>query len=451
MALELRPSSNWWYGRFFLNGKRLCINLGVEVRGQRPADLRQQGDNAFERSRGAAQAQLAEHQREAKKKKSQVEMIQKVHEIRMGERINSVLLQDFFSEWKAVPRKRPLSTRYEREAESRFVSFLKYLGKTYPAAKEMADIQSSIAEAYMKHEEARGVSPKTYNNVLILLRSAFTKLGKKAGLAENPFEGLPTREENTTFREPFSIDELAEIYELAKEDDFIRPIIVVAMCTAMRKGDCCNLKKSAINLESRYVNVKTSKTGKDIQIPMFPLLYEELKDYDLSGPGEFLFSKQASMYASNPDGILYRVRKILKEVGFTDGKTPSSEKGAIRSERKIGLRRASIRDFHSFRVSWVTLALTSGVPLELVKKVTGHGTVDIVLKHYFQPGKDDFRKALESKMPSLLTQTGDEPSEEDLKEKIHALAENLSSKNWKKTKAKLLKILQSSEPTTIDS
>ena len=68
-----------------------------------------------------------------------------------------------------------------------------------------------------------------------------------------------------------------------------------------------------------------------------------------------------------------------------------------------GVRRASVRDFHSFRVTWVTLALTAGVPLELVQRVTGHKTVDVVLKHYFQPGREDFRNALQSAMPDLLT------------------------------------------------
>ena len=66
---------------------------------------------------------------------------------------------------------------------------------------------------------------------------------------------------------------------------------------------------------------------------------------------------------------------------------------------------ASIRDFHSFRVTWVTLALTAGVPLEIVQKVTGHKTTEVVLKHYFQPGREDFRNALQSAMPKLLTES----------------------------------------------
>lgn len=71
-----------------------------------------------------------------------------------------------------------------------------------------------------------------------------------------------------------------------------------------------------------------------------------------------------------------------------------------------------MRDFHSFRVTWVTLALTAAVPLELVQKVTGHKTTDIVLKHYFQAGREDFRRALETAMPKLLTNGQKSPKEE---------------------------------------
>ena len=84
----------------------------------------------------------------------------------------------------------------------------------------------------------------------------------------------------------------------------------------------------------------------------------------------------------------------------------------LRVKREDGERRASVRDFHSFRVTWVTLALTAGVPLELVQKVTGHKTTDIVLKHYFQPGREDFRQTLQSAMPKLLTNGHKTPKEE---------------------------------------
>ena len=41
--------------------------------------------------------------------------------------------------------------------------------------------------------------------------------------------------------------------------------------------------------------------------------------------------------------------------------------------------------------------------MEIVKKVTGHRTADIVIKHYFQPGREDFRRTLASRLPALLS------------------------------------------------
>ena len=60
MPLELRKDRNGkirnhWYGRYEANGKRYCVNLGVEVRGKIPTSLKQFGDIAFERSRAEAQ------------------------------------------------------------------------------------------------------------------------------------------------------------------------------------------------------------------------------------------------------------------------------------------------------------------------------------------------------------------------------------------------------------
>ena len=72
----------------------------------------------------------------------------------------------------------------------------------------------------------------------------------------------------------------------------------------------------------------------------------------------------------------------------------------------MGLRRASLHDFHSFRVTWITLALAAGVPLELVQRVTGHRTVEVVMKHYFRPGREDFRQAIIKAMPKMLGQSG---------------------------------------------
>lgn len=111
-------------------------------------------------------------------------------------------------------------------------------------------------------------------------------------------------------------------------------------------------------------------------------------------------------------------------------------------EREIGKRRASVRDFHSFRVTWVTLALTAGVPLELVQKVTGHKTTDIVLKHYFQPGREDFRQALHDAMPKLLTNGSLPEGHRTPKEEMREIIKKITAKTLKEDKARLLELLR---------
>lgn len=74
-----------------------------------------------------------------------------------------------------------------------------------------------------------------------------------------------------------------------------------------------------------------------------------------------------------------------------------------RVTRGQGQRAASVRDWHALRVTWITLALTAGVPMEIVRRVTGHATVDVVLKHYFRPDREQFRAVLKDALPKILT------------------------------------------------
>ena len=76
------------------------------------------------------------------------------------------------------------------------------------------------------------------------------------------------------------------------------------------------------------------------------------------------------------------------------------------------------------------------MPLELVQKVTGHKTTDIVLKHYFQPGREDFRQALQSAMPKLLTNGHKSPKDE-----MKGILDKMTAANWKKGNARLAVLL----------
>ena len=436
--------------------------------------------------------------------------------------MRSVKLVELKEEWEHIPRKRKLDERYAGQCKSVLGRFVEFVRRQNDKVDEITHVTHQIAQGFMDAESGREVSAKTWNDTLKLLRTTFKYL-LPAG-AVNPFYNMVTKETDTIFRKPFTPEELKAILDAAKDDDFIRPIIVTGMCTAMRRGDCCLLKWKDVDLARRFITVKTAKTGGTVNIPIFPLLLDELASLpasklDLPSGKDLVFPEQAGMYEENPDGITWRVKKVLamalgamrngpgerppcgKQNGelrlaevpeeearrrghefigklaesdkkrrmlavfdaYMDGKKTSEvvaaagvSKGSVsgylneieaavgckivrgrpeggsvtaalkgdssllRVKREDGERRASVRDFHSFRVTWVTLALTAGVPLELVQKVTGRKTTDIVLKDYFPLGRDEFRQTLQSAVPKLFT-NGHKTAMEEMRELIESV------------------------------
>jgi integrase len=151
-------------------------------------------------------------------------------------------------------------------------------------------VKPETAKAFMASEEARGVSPKTWNDTLKLLRATFKHLHPQLNDGSNPFHGLVTKASETVNREPFTVEELKAITEACADDDFIRPVIVTGMCTAMRRGDCCLLKWKDVDLKEGFIRVKTAKTGQTVDIPMFPMLREELiQAQKAAGKSKFCF------------------------------------------------------------------------------------------------------------------------------------------------------------------
>jgi integrase len=100
------------------------------------------------------------------------------------------------------------------------------------------------------------------------------------------------------------------------------------------------------------------------------------------------------------------------------------------------LKRGSIRGWHSFRVAFVTRALSGGMPEELVRRVTGHTAVDVVREHYFNPGRKEFRREFEKAMPELLM-NGAKSRDEQLLE----IMQGMTAKTWRQDKARLLALM----------
>jgi integrase len=191
---------------------------------------------------------------------------------------------------------------------------------------------------------------------------------------------------------------MKKLLKAAAKDDFCRPLIVCGLSTAMRLGDCCLLKWSDVDLASSSpsVTVKTSKTGETVCIPVYERLRGELMAARAAAKKKavYVWPQQAALYQNGRVLVSRKLRVLFnKAVG----------KKNVLVERKHGMVDASVFDFHSLRTTWITEALSRGIPIETVKLVSGHKTVEVVTTHYFHPSRDQVRNALSGALPVSLT------------------------------------------------
>lgn len=533
-SLELRKDSSWWYGRWTENGRTIVRNLDVQIVGTRPNEDNTSGDRDFIESRAVALKTLNQIARDAQTRRHAEGLAQAVHVARTGHRVGTVPVSRIFAAWQGIPRKQvELNAVYLWSVKRLFQRFEEFFAIRFPAVKELSGVTHEMAQAFLASEKSRGISGRSYNFALSLLRSTFRHLRRSAGITDNPFEEIISQEEATVHRIPFTPAELQVIVDVAKNDPFCRPLFITGICTAMRRGDVCQLRWADVDMENRFITVNTSKTGAKVSIPMFGMLWDELNS--LPRTNEFCFPEQAAMYQSRPDSVAHRIARVFAAAGFVDvdadeaiikkriaqrkkvrKQPPSGEflsdaemlqrgrprllgckqytskvcdtmlrifdrymaggtSGDLRKEfdlskagvstylsriesvvgfpvvrsrrpttkpvgpvqiERHGLKKVNQRGFHAFRASWVTIALTAGVPVDLVRKVTGHTTVEMVLTHYFQPGREDFRRTLQKAMPALLTNGA--PTRDD---QLRAIITKSTPRTWKKDCERLLELI----------
>ena len=529
---RLRP---YWFGTFQRNGKTRVVTLG-RIAGHPHASLsvNARGDDEFEASRQKALSALQEMYAKRQTEADQENLVQKIHELRYGARVEAFPLADMAARWEKLPRKRKPCERHLANCKLVFARFQQFMAQRAPDVTELGAVRAEQVRAFMDEEEQRRISPRTWNVTLTLLKGLFRRFEPYSDAWRGYLSKQPSKDDNSVHREPFSQEEINAVVAAAAADPDIKPLLITALCTAMRRGDVCRLHWKDVDLKQGFVTVKTSKTRELVEIPILPMLRVELEKARAGRtppPDSFVFPIAAALYENNPDGLNARLQVILARAGFMDdeelerlkrehakhaklAQLPPAElrqrglqalaTAAMSTKRRertreiftryldgesrkeiaramqssTGIvymrlaemecltgaavvqrpalpavhrgttmaniskdaprrRRASLRGWHSFRTTWITLALSAGVPEMIVRRVTGHATADVVLKHYFRPGREQFKTALAGALPKALT-AGTAP---DKDAEALRIIRRMTSRTCARDKARLLALL----------
>ena len=521
---SLRP---YWYGEFIdTNHRRKILNVGKWQGTPPPCVLgtgeEDTGDAVFERSREKAENELAKFVEESKRKGHTEHLLERLIESKTGAAVEYVELAELSSKW--LPESAGVTEGYRTGCNAIFTRFNTFMQDRSPKARFVYQITPEDADAFAAVIRAE-FAPKSYRDHVRLLGQAFNKVLPSG--AVNPFKSNGGKHEKTVgsvHRTPFTENELQKIFDSAMHDPFMYPLIVCAASTGMRRGDVCNLSWSSVDLEGRMLWVKTSKTKEDVEIPIFPRLYDVLNGRVGNG-SPFVFPEAAKMLQDNPDGLTWRFKKIVAEALTTnpaarrlpppptkeiesdavdavmaglpegnrrewildvlrrycagaslstisaatgiskgclsnylhtveklagrsiirsrEGDVKTAIRALTQAKREQGQRAASVWDWHTMRTTWVTLALSAGVPIELVRKVTGHASAETAIKYYFRPNREQFKAAFNSAMPAVLT--GGATIQATPKNELAAIAQQIAAgtatdadmKRFKKLAAKI--------------
>lgn len=480
-----------WHGQWTVDGKRKHASLNL-WRGTPPGPGEKEGDAAFERSRSKALETLKTVSEEEKSKAEETVLTQKILRARYGVEVGRVKLSELAERWDAFPGKESVTAARRARVHSVLGTFVKFMGEKFPRVTEAGALTAAHFKAYFESIDESGVSARSWNDHLTILRGVLAKLDGQSKGFRDYLALLPKRDEKTVHRRPFTGEELEEIFAAAKEvDPELHPVIVAAACTALRRGDVAMLEWESLDLVAGFVAVKTTrKTGEPVEIPIFPPFMAVLKEAERERRegNPYVFPKVAAAYQESPDSLDRRLRRVLSAAGFVtpgkgdageypapatageavakvnagmvagrwsearrqkglailkrhlqgqNGRTIAAEMGIARgavstylhemenvgrvalvspaasaiprkstlAERREGEQRArsgSLCGWHSFRTTFCTLALANGVPMEILRKITGHRTAEIVLKHYDRRGREAMRKAIGTAMPKAI-------------------------------------------------
>ena len=263
-----------WYGELIEDGKRKVVNLSVRWSGKPVESLRDKGDAEFEATRKEAKEELKRLQIEWREKGRAENLTVRLIEAKTGRRLEYVKLADLAAKWRAVPRERTPGAAWLAWCDTIFARFEEKAGVTF-----VHEVTQEIATAFVNEARA-GYARRTARGAELLLKSAFARF-LPLGM-QNPFlEGIVRKgkhdDGDMVHRRPFTVEDLAGLFEAARDDAFLYPLVVAAACTGLRRGDVCRLTWKAVDLRGGVVAVKTSKTGATVEIPIFKPLRDVLE------------------------------------------------------------------------------------------------------------------------------------------------------------------------------
>ena len=337
MGLTLHKDRNGkyirsWYAVMIINGKRTTRTLKTPLRGRIPTDefgafsLNLKGDAAFEKSKADALAELNEEnaiRRDGGADARRNAEVLGLRTIRL-----SCLADENAKRKKYALIEGTKEYKYNKSVYDILTHFVKW-NDSRPRKRSskryyfLSDVDGDLVREYYA-VISKSQSWQTFRKYVFTLKSVFKNF--TSGTIPNPFEmeyaeykGKRSEfgDKDEIAHKPPSTEQMMKAWKYAKsksDKPYLHRLAVLAACTGLRIGDCCNLTWDKVDLQGGVIkDVKTKKTGAVVSVPMF--------DYNPKGRdynpifGELRRELEAAL-AEREEGAIYVVPEAAKIYGY---------------------------------------------------------------------------------------------------------------------------------------
>lgn len=214
--------------------------------------------------------------------------------------------------------------KYTRVKVERFASFM---AKRFLKTRYLETVSIEEISAFFNYlEKDLHLTPRTWNDNLVTLRAVFRRYASFSKTYEW-LKDLKRLTGGLISRELFSPEEIGQIIQKAAElDSEIKSMVILASCTGLRLKDICLLEWSSVDFKRNLISLHTYKTGGNVTLGMWPLLYnglEKLAARNREGEGavaKYVLPGIAEQYLKNPKVLKDRLTRVLFALGYTGTK-----------------------------------------------------------------------------------------------------------------------------------
>ena len=303
-------------------------------------------------------------------------------------------LADVWLEYVKSPDRRDLASSTLNAKRLVWMEFARWMEHHHLEIGNLAEVTHEAIAEYLACIRAE-VCASTYNARICVLREIFHVLAAKAGLVDDPWEGVRLHADDCHSRRELTLDEIERLMKAAaKAGGEWKRLFTIGIYTGLRLGDCCCLAWNSVNLERGVIQLIPTKTrkhaqGQPVTIPIHPQLHAELeaalaRDHErrACAAAAFVNPTLADWYKNSKWRISHGLELIFKAAH-------------IETSVKIEGRRTRTPEatFHSLRHTFVSLAANAGVPLPVVQSIVGHSSTAMT-RHYYHENEEMLRQAV---------------------------------------------------------